>query len=91
MARIEDLIQSIADERLRDELSREVKKLKATKKFGLVFEEHLPETTRIPTLEPKVGDTVAFRREERNEPWQVASLKAGTVELRHDGSEEDNG
>jgi len=55
MARIETLIQDIADSRLRDELSREVKKLKTGKKFGLVFEAHLPETTRIPTLHPPLG------------------------------------
>lgn len=89
MARIEDLIQSIADLRLRDELSREVKKLKSMKKFGLVFEEHLPETTRIPILEPKVGDTVTFRHETRNEIWQVLALKAGAAELRRDGTGEE--
>lgn len=88
MARIETLIQDVADSRLRDELSREVRKLKASKKFGLVFEEHLPETTRIPTLHPKVGDRVAFRTEKRNAMWEVLAVKNTTVELRKDAGVE---
>lgn len=44
MAKIEDLIVQIPDERLRKAIAGEVKALKKTKKFGLVFEEHLPET-----------------------------------------------
>ena len=37
-----DLIQAIADPRLRAQIASEVGKLKARKKFGLVFEQHLP-------------------------------------------------
>ena len=50
MAKIEDLIAQIPDERLRKRIAAEVKALKKTKKFGLVFEEHLPETVRLPRL-----------------------------------------
>jgi len=39
MALIEELIKTIADPRLRDQVAGEVAKLKAKKKFGLVFEE----------------------------------------------------
>ncbi|NJM42031.1 MAG: hypothetical protein HC853_15415 [Anaerolineae bacterium] len=46
MAKIEDLIAQIPDLKLRQALADEVKTLKKTKKFGLVFEEHLPETVR---------------------------------------------
>ena len=41
MAKIEDLIAHIADERLQKAIALEVKALKRTKKFGLVFEQHL--------------------------------------------------
>ena len=34
----------------RARLAEEVRKLKATKRFGLVFEEHIPETVRLPGL-----------------------------------------
>ena len=43
MAKIEDLINRISDESLRDAIASEVKELKKTKRFGLVFEEHLPQ------------------------------------------------
>ncbi len=49
MAKIEDLIAQIPDERLRRGLAAEVMALKKTRKFGLVFEEHLSETVRLPT------------------------------------------
>ena len=42
MAQLKDLIQAIADPRLRAQIASEVGKLKARKKFGLVFEQHLP-------------------------------------------------
>ena len=50
MARLEDLIQEIADPALRKSISSEVGKLKARKQFGLVFEEHLPELVQLPGL-----------------------------------------
>jgi adenine-specific DNA-methyltransferase len=89
MARIEDLIQSISEPRLREEFSREVKKLKAAKKFGLVFEEHLPETTRVLSLRPQLGDSVAFKSTDHNELWQVAVAKGTALELRREGTSEE--
>lgn len=61
MAAIEELIRSIADARLRDALTVEVAKLKANKKFGLVFEEHLPETVLLPGLAIKLGARVMLK------------------------------
>lgn len=81
MARIEELIQAIPEVRLREELTREVKKLKSSKKFGLVFEGHLPETIRIPSLPLKAGELVAFKNEGANNLWRIEQLKAGKVEL----------
>lgn len=62
MAKIEDLIAQIPDERLRKGITAEVKALKKSKKFGLVFEEHLPEMVRLPRLPVKPGDLVALKR-----------------------------
>ena len=75
MAKIEDLIAKIPDERLRKALAAEVKTLKKTKRFGLVFEEHLPETVRLPRLPIKPGELVALKREAGNELWRVKSIK----------------
>ena len=75
MAKIEDLIAQIPDERLRKGIAAEVKALKKTKKFGLVFEEHLPETVRLPQLPVKPGELVALKRESGNLLWQVKGIK----------------
>ena len=77
MAKIEDLIAQIRDERLRNGIAAEVKALKKTKKFGLVFEEHLPETVRLPRLPIKAGELVALKRESGNEFWRVISIHKG--------------
>ncbi|MCX7015970.1 MAG: DNA methyltransferase [Candidatus Sumerlaeota bacterium] len=61
MARLEDLIKDIADPRLRAQIAGEVAKLKAKKKFGLVFEEHLPEVMELPGLAVKPGARVVKR------------------------------
>src|SRR5476651_2364493 len=74
MAKIEDLIAQIPDERLRKGIAAEVKVLKKTKKFGLVFEEHLPETVRLPKLPVKAGELVALKRESGNRLWRVISV-----------------
>ena len=74
MAKIEDLIAQIPDERLRKGIAAEVKALKKTKKFGLVFEEHLPETVRLPRLPVKPGELVALKRESGNQLWRVKTI-----------------
>jgi adenine-specific DNA-methyltransferase len=81
MAKIEDLIAQIPDERLRKALREEVRELKKTKKFGLVFEEHLPETVRLPNLPVKVGELVAKKQDTGNELWRVKSIKKKTAML----------
>lgn len=79
MAKIEDLIAQIPDERLRKGIAEEVKALKRTKKFGLVFEEHLPETVRLPRLPVKPGELVALKRESGNQRWRVKSIQKGVA------------
>ncbi len=77
MAAIEDLIKQIADPGLRDQLAAEVARLKATKKFGLVFEEHLPEYVRLPGLTPRVGVRVLKKDDPRAVPYRVTSAMNG--------------
>lgn len=74
MAKIEDLIAQIQDERLRKGIAAEAKALKKTKKFGLVFEEHLPETVRLPRLPVKPGEFVTLKRLASNEIWRVETI-----------------
>ena len=55
MARIDELVKQIGDERLRGELEQAVKKLRKGREFGLVFEEHVPEVIALPGLPLRVG------------------------------------
>jgi len=79
MATLEDLVSQIPDERLRKGVAAEVKALKKTKRFGLVFEEHLPETVRLPRLPVKPGELVALKVESGNRPWRVKSINKRTA------------
>ena len=81
MAKIEDLIAQIPDERLKKAIGAEVRELKKNKKFGLVFEEHLPETVRLPKLAVKEGELVAKKRESGNELWRVKFIRKGIATL----------
>ncbi len=47
MAMIDGLIKQIKDDDLRERIGEEVDKLTRQKKFGLVFENHLPECTPL--------------------------------------------
>jgi adenine-specific DNA-methyltransferase len=87
MAKIEDLVAQIPDERLKKAIGGEVRELKKNKKFGLVFDEHLPETVRLPKLPVKEGELVAKKRESGNELWRVTSIRKGnaTVERAVEG------
>lgn len=68
MAAIHDLIAQIQDEGLRMRIEQEVNKLQKNKKFGLVFEEHLPECTPLYDMPIQVGVNVMLRntREDKN-------------------------
>ena len=59
MALLQDLIQQIDDPALRERILRETNKLVKQKKFGLVFEEHLPECTPLYDVPIRVGTKVA--------------------------------
>ena len=59
MALLQDLIQQIDDPALRERILQETNKLVKQKKFGLVFEEHLPECTPLYDVPIRVGTKVA--------------------------------
>lgn len=62
MASIETLIEQVADVSLRAKLAREVAEIKKRRPWGLVFERHLPESTRMLVAPIKVGTAVWERR-----------------------------
>lgn len=61
MALLQDLIQQIDDPTLRERIMQETNKLVKQKKFGLVFEEHLPECTPLYDVPIRVGSKVALK------------------------------
>lgn len=74
MAQLEDLIKDIADPRLRHQIAGEVSKLKARKKFGLVFEQHIPELVQLPRLAVKPGARVVKRSDKPTVLFVVAAV-----------------
>ena len=63
MAAINDLISRIQDPELRVQIQAKVNKLSRQKKFGLVFEDHIPEYTPLYKLPIRVGTLVAKGRQ----------------------------
>ena len=80
MAKIEDLIKQIPDPKLRAEVAREIAALKSTKKFGLVFEEHIPEQVQLPGLSIRTGSRVV-KRGNGKQVYQVAEIKGRNARL----------
>lgn len=64
MAAINDLISQIQDETLRNRIQEEVSKMAKQKKFGLVFEEHMPESTPLYDM-PSLEKFVAFENKSK--------------------------
>ena len=69
MAAIDNLIAQIEDEALRDRVRTEVDRLAKEKKFGLVFEEHLPELVPIYSAPIREGSRVARRDAPLTNVW----------------------
>lgn len=77
MSAIDDLIEQIEDKTLRERLREETSRITKEKKFGLVFEEHLPERTPLYNAEVVVGSRVAKRGGDLSKVWSVLTLSEG--------------
>jgi len=87
VARIEELLSEISDQHLREEIAREVAELKTRKKFGLVFEEHIPEQVQLPSLPVRVGLRAVKRSESKDVFLIEELLENGKVRIRKDNEE----
>ena len=96
MAVLDELVQKITDPDLRSRIAAEVDRLAKQKKFGLVFEEHLPECTPLWDIPVKRGAKVARKTGPVSEVYTVIKLedgqatclkpdKSGTEEFAVDG------
>lgn len=79
MALLQDLIQQIDDPALRERIMQETDKLLKQKKFGLVFEEHLPECTPLYDIPIRIGTTVALKTGYVNDVYTVIKINGMEV------------
>lgn len=68
---LDQLISRVDDETLRARLAHEVDLLRGSRRFGLVFDRHLPESVRLPDHPIRKGIRVALRDESSTETWVV--------------------
>ena len=75
MAAINELISRIEDTELRASIQSEVNKLTSQKKFGLVFEDHIPECTPLYDVPIRAGSLVAPKSGSVQDLYMVTSVK----------------
>lgn len=83
MALLQNLINQIDDETLRQRIMAEVSKLSRQKKFGLIFEEHLPECTPLYGVKIKKGSKVARKTGQVSDIYIVRSLEVDKAICEH--------
>lgn len=83
MAAIHDLLAQVQDEALKVRLEQEINRLSKAKKFGLVFEEHLPECTPLYDIPVKSGSMVAKKNGAVSDMYEVAFIKDDVATCYH--------
>lgn len=87
---LDQLVGQIADDALRNRLAREIELLRGSRRFGLIFDRHLPESVRLPGHPIRRGVKVALRDESSLETWRVlrfTDLSHAVALLDGDGGE----
>lgn len=74
MSAIDDLISKIADTQLRNRIREELDRQAKQHKFGLVFENHLPECTFLYEYKVEPGSIVAWKSGSTNTLYQVLKI-----------------
>ena len=82
MAAINDLISQIENPELRARIQAEVDRMNKQKKFGLVFEEHLPECTPLYDIPVKKGALVALKTGKVSDVYRVLNIKGDEAECK---------
>lgn len=80
MSAINDLIEQIPNPELRFKIRQEVDRMSKQKKFGLVFEDHLPECTPLYDHPVKKGAFVARKAGKVSDNFIVKSIADGKAE-----------
>ena len=75
MAALNELIQKIENPELRAQIQEAANKLLKQKKFGLVFEDHLPECTLLYDIPVRKGLKVSLRTGKADETYTVLQVE----------------
>lgn len=79
MAELHELIDKIENPELRAQIQAAADRLTKQKKFGLVFEEHLPECTPLYDIPVRKGIKVSVRNGKANETYTVLKIENGVA------------
>lgn len=79
MAILDELVTQIEDPDLRVRIAAEVEKLAKQKKFGLVFEEHLPECTPLWDIPVQKGSKAALKAGPVSDFYTVLKIEDGVA------------
>ena len=71
---LDQLIGQVGDEALRNRIAREVELLRGSRRFGMVFDRHLPESVRLPDHPIRKGVKVGLRDESTAGTWRVVGF-----------------
>lgn len=75
---LDNAIANVSDPALRATLEREVERLRGSRRFGLVFDRHLPESVRLTNHPIRKGVTVTLRDESTKSLWRVTGFTDNT-------------
>lgn len=89
MAHLDTLIGLIPDLKLRGEIQTQVSKLSSKTSFGLVYEEHRPETVELPGFDVSRGGKVVFKDRSTAGIWTVVKIVSGVASLARKGDRTD--
>ena len=74
MAAIDQYIERITDESLKEQIQMELARLMKKKSFGLVFEHHMPDNLLMPEVPIRRGTNVVIRNGKVSDVYEVQSL-----------------
>lgn len=89
MAAIDQYIERIPNQELQKQIKDEVARLTKKKRFGLVYENHLPDNVVMPEVTIRRGTKVALRGNTPNDVYEVQEIEGDNAVCRHLVSLED--
>ena len=80
MAKIDHLLDKISNPELREKLLAEFNHLQRQKRFGLIFEDHLPEATLLYDIMVRKGQKVTLKAAPLDKKFEVVNIMDGVAQ-----------